>query len=98
MRFGPRRSFFYEKASYEQNFNQEKFWFQMISKPFDQSALYLKWWQNNLIDILMMYFLLTSTQKSKVKFLGQTGNRLNLCSYLKTYLTHKHHTWYQDIT
>ena len=47
MCFGPRRSF-YEKssgvrrlASCGQNFNQEKFRFQIISKPFDRSTSYL---------------------------------------------------------
>ena len=31
-------------ASCGQNFNQEKFRFQMISKPFDRSTSYLVWW------------------------------------------------------
>ena len=37
--FGPMRSF-YEKLSSGQNFNLEKFQFQIISKPFDQSTSY----------------------------------------------------------
>ena len=42
-------------------------------------------------------FFVDLDSRSKVKFQGQTGNQLNMGSYLKTYLTHRLHTWYQDI-
>ena len=89
MRFGPRRSF-YKKSSGGQNLYHENFQFQIISKPFDRSTSY--WYQvKQLKGILLIYFSLTLTQ-------GQIGSQVNMGSYLKTYLTQRLHTWYQDTT
>ena len=46
----------------------------------------------------MIYFFDDLDSRSKIKFQGQTGSQLNLGSYLKTYLTQRLHTWYQDTT
>ena len=95
MGFGPRRSF-YEKSSGGQNLDVENFQFQITSKPFDQSTSYLVWWYKKMIDIYWYIFRWLDS-RSKVKE-GQTGCQLNMGSYLKTYLTQRLHTWYQDTT
>ena len=87
MRFGPRWSI-YKKVSGGQNFNQEKFQF-LNHLTYDGKTTWLTF---NYV------FFVDFDSRSKVKFHGQTGNQVNLRSYLKTYLTHRLHTWYQDTT
>ena len=49
---------------------------------------------SDLVDIFFVYL----DSRSKVKFQGQTGNQVNMVSYLKTYLTQRLHTRYHDTT
>ena len=81
-------------ASCGQNLHVEKFHFQIISKPFDRYTSYLVWWCKKIIDI-SWYIFRWPWLKVKGQ-ISRTNRKLNLGSYLTTYLTQRLHTWYQD--
>ena len=91
MGFGPRRSF-YEKSSGGQNFNLVNFNFKLfLNRLTDQLHT---WYDGRTTGLTFNdIFFDDLDSRSKVKFQGQTGNQVLLSSYLKTYLTHRLHTW-----
>ena len=46
--------------------------------------------------VLRKKLIVDLDSRSKVKFQDQTGNQVDLGSYLKTYWTQRLHTWYQN--
>ena len=81
-----------DKTLTKKNFNFKQF-LNYLTDP-----LYI-WYDGKTTWLTFNYvFFDDLDSRSKVKIQGQTENWVNLCSYLKTHLTHRLHTWYKDTT